>query len=206
MLVWLKIPCLIPRGFLLQLIVGIINSFIILHSQSSYEKTKKSIVSTLPELHRSTGLPLCWRWFLFMIDVKELRIGNYVYYPHMENGTLKGVGVVSSICETVEENELGSVTLRHEKIIALNLGNIEPLTLTKDWLNKLGFPNKQIPYIEDSHRYGELTNFNLKNGFWYADSGYFARCNKINYNPIKYVHQLQNLFFDLSGEELTIKP
>ena len=33
----------------------------------------------------------------------------------------------------------------------------------------------------------------------------FANCNKIRWIKIKYVHQLQNIYFALTGEELTIK-
>jgi hypothetical protein len=68
--------------------------------------------------------------------------------------------------------------------------DIKPIILTEEWLLKLGF-DINIPY------------------------GWFYRGFKLNKNfsyeligdaiKIKYVHQLQNLYFALTGEELTIK-
>lgn len=71
---------------------------------------------------------------------------------------------------------------------------IEPIPLTDEWLEKFGF-NK----FPNQKKY-DMDNFwacGLRNGNeWHFED---LECF------VKYVHQLQNLFFALTGEELTIK-
>ena len=72
----------------------------------------------------------------------------------------------------------------------------EPIPLTEEWLLKFGF--KRFPWglvagnllFKDNLKCTELT-FEVGNGFRVE---------------IKYVHQLQNLYFCLCGKELTLKP
>jgi hypothetical protein len=75
-------------------------------------------------------------------------------------------------------------------LLELNLKNSRPIPLTKEWLIKFGFVWNENGYFEKNHF--KITNemeflfFNL--GDWFQ---------KINY-----VHQLQNLFFELSNQDL----
>ncbi len=90
----------------------------------------------------------------------------------------------------------------------------QPIPLTEEWLLKFGF-EKVITDTEDA--YG--INYNLEvpdicyisysDDFSCAIYGSeYASKNSIgavpNWNSIKYVHGLQNLYFALTGEELTI--
>lgn len=82
---------------------------------------------------------------------------------------------------------------------------LRPIKITEEWLKKLGWK-----YF-NGKRFGTLTmdfggkldvdwfNYRLQVKSHYEGEGF--------YRPlihIKYVHQLQNLYFDLTGEELTI--
>ena len=70
-----------------------------------------------------------------------------------------------------------------------------PIPLTEEWLLKFGFKWDGISY-RDNGRYSIIKT---KRGF---DFGFEWE----DYNtPIDYVHQLQNLYHALKGEELTIK-
>lgn len=78
----------------------------------------------------------------------------------------------------------------------------KPILITEEWLKRFGF--------YETSRYGNYLEFNInqeqalrlpickhsEKDFWYVlrDSV-----------KIQYVHQLQNLYFVLTGEELTIK-
>lgn len=63
--------------------------------------------------------------------------------------------------------------------------SFEPIQLTEEWLLKFGY---QIGM------------------FWILSTGEFRiNISGIHYD-IQYVHQLQNLYFALTGEELTLKP
>ena len=76
-------------------------------------------------------------------------------------------------------------------INSVGISSIKPIPLTKDWLLKFGFdgcksPNKdiQVGLVDDEMSLAWRV-FILK--------------------KIQYVHQLQNLYFALTGEELTLK-
>ena len=72
----------------------------------------------------------------------------------------------------------------------------EPIPLTEEWLLRLGFNEP----INDWYWIGvdDCFIFGKKEDGWYLMDDY---CMK----PFKHVHQLQNLYFALTGEELTIK-
>lgn len=79
----------------------------------------------------------------------------------------------------------------------------KPIPLTEEWLLKFGFEKnfnnfyeKLINKDEDDF-IGKLTDY----GFAY----YIDKKDNYPLIYIKYVHQLQNLYFALTSEELTIK-
>jgi len=67
----------------------------------------------------------------------------------------------------------------------------KPIPLTEEWLLKFGFKNLSIGLFELIH--------NNVIGYRLSIEGQYG------YEEIKYIHQLQNLYFALTGEELTIK-
>jgi hypothetical protein len=97
-------------------------------------------------------------------------------------------------------NQFGNET----KISWVNLKELEsapegqiwckPIDLTEEWLLRFGF--------EDA---GCLR---FKKGIWdvafMSDSTIYFRFDKQNIAELKHVHQLQNLYFALTGKELTI--
>ena len=70
----------------------------------------------------------------------------------------------------------------------------EPIELTEEWLIKFGHESSFIP---DLYEIGKLS-FYIDDGICWIDV--FGDSIEI-----KYVHQLQNLYFALTGKELTIK-
>jgi len=76
-------------------------------------------------------------------------------------------------------------------IYKFSIGQIilEPIPITKEWLLKFGF--------EYNHISGEYKGHNMI---------FFNRISYITWGTTKiyYVHQLQNLYFALTGEELII--
>lgn len=81
------------------------------------------------------------------------------------------------------------------------------IPLTEEWLIKLGFEQqngitvwkKEIQYIDESYP-ASLQLTNNGTAMQICRAGIGAACA-----PCFYVHQLQNLYFALTGEELTIK-
>jgi hypothetical protein len=91
-----------------------------------------------------------------------------------------------------------------------------PIPLTTNWLEKFGFEkNKDKRWMRGKSRYtifySEYYATGEDNCMWrieYHDTDYgrneYKDCNQWG-DVIKYVHQLQNLYFALTGEELTVK-
>lgn len=113
----------------------------------------------------------------------ELRIGNYV----------KSIGIEYVVWKI---DALGNVQ-GVEGGTAFNLDKTaEPIPLTEEWLVKFGF---------------ELTAYGYKRKGWAIclikqENGYLVSSYSRNITlGVKYVHTLQNLYFALTGEELTLK-
>lgn len=88
----------------------------------------------------------------------------------------------------------------------------KPIKLTEEWLLKFGF-EKQIDYEQQINEYGKLSESNrrrgvglyLHEGEWFVTFREDVGCGWCELNEIEYVHHLQNLYFALTNDELTIK-
>jgi hypothetical protein len=85
----------------------------------------------------------------------------------------------------------------------IHLLDMQPIPITKELLLKLGFLQKQIIM------YGEAVKINyfIKNNLLYSLSDNQVELDNPNVflTDLKYVHQLQNIYFALTSEELTFK-
>jgi hypothetical protein len=80
----------------------------------------------------------------------------------------------------------------------------QPIPLTEEWLLKLGFEyndNYENYRVKANEYYNSVK---LDDGIWcYNNDNSDAGCYFVT--EIKHVHQLQNLYFALTGQELTLK-
>lgn len=138
------------------------------------------------------------------MKTEELRIGNLVNYTGEHGGIFDVEGILPP-SDGFKDYSLilrkGSYRMSIESDEDLEHRFIQPIPLTEEWLLKLGF--EEIESEEEYYRYGifkEDLNLILDNdndteledgaGFIYIPQ------------KIKCVHQLQNLYFALTGEEL----
>lgn len=125
-----------------------------------------------------------------MIKAGELRIGNWVQYQRNPiTVELKQViGVSEDSITILEGNQDGSCYPK-----SCNL--FSPIPLTEEWLVKFGFRQvmKKDNYITFNNGVIKISLFSK-----YC----VVRGHGIT---IQYVHQLQNLYFALTGEELELK-
>lgn len=82
-----------------------------------------------------------------------------------------------------------------------------PVKLTEDWLLRAGFRKQINKGFVTFHNYVCMTDFYLresfKGGYYF---GFIINGRHYEFNDAtnyEYVHQLQNLYFSLTGEELT---
>ena len=125
------------------------------------------------------------------MEVNELRVGNFVWE---EYGGLYEVININS-------EGFGYVDLRKPTFKCIGryeIGSVKPIPLTKEWLLKLGI---QYSDFEGLFQIGGY-DIDAKDGsychFYFNEYGDW-------YKEIEYVHQLQNLYFALTGEELKLK-
>ena len=118
------------------------------------------------------------------MKASELRIGNWVNDP------------IHNKCNFQIEMFLGidyfqPLTIDPDEELTLKISECEPIPLTEEWLLKFGFENGNYFILNDVIIYKD---YNDKYRYEY------------NYGQlwVKHVHQLQNLYFALTGEELTL--
>lgn len=134
------------------------------------------------------------------MEANELRIGNLIeyFYPH--------------------EEEWGTLSVSIEDLEDVHKESFRPIPLTEDWLLKMGFEyrneNKGIGAILDLKKHPENTEvaewkFHKSVAFVHDKNDekdvYVTMLSHPTAYKIYYIHQLQNLYFALTGKELTIK-
>jgi hypothetical protein len=134
-----------------------------------------------------------------VIDLQELRIGNLLEY----RGELVSITMLSMDIDD-EYNELigfvkyGTCSNEHaewNRALALDLKRIP---LTSEWLERCGFKNEgKSVYVKDHFKIG-VSDQGGANWVFYFD-------RHLSVSQCAYLHQLQNLYFLLMGQELTIK-
>ena len=89
-------------------------------------------------------------------------------------------------------------------------GVYEPIPLTEEWLTKFGFKyinteSSYLTYAEPSHNYYLQMDVRKSDNKWIILDNTMSELIAFAMVDIIYVHQLQNLYFALTGEELIIK-
>ena len=134
-----------------------------------------------------------------MIQVNELRIGNWVW-----NG-YSGYMVVTEL-------KRESISLRHHQFEVdgkYSYSDISPIPLTPEILIACGFKDtrtRRVGFPDD------IIEFNNGDYEINVDDGYNFVLATNDYGSmsafveVKYLHQLQNLYYSLTGQELIYKP
>ena len=132
-----------------------------------------------------------------MINKQELRVGNLLMH---------GDQIVT--VEEIGDTGINMVWLHEMSHWNYDYGNLSPIPLTSEWLERLGFAKVQ----DGDMAYPEIwrlvyTRVNVPYSFDLQSRGdeewrWFEGNSNV---PIYGVHELQNLIHSLFGKELTIK-
>lgn len=140
-----------------------------------------------------------------MIKPNEIRLGNW--YNHKANWSYRNK---EEIEYSFEWEDLDWVALSECK---LELTDIQPIPLTPEVLEKCGFRESKkqpVHFINLGNPAKQLEL--LKSGEYFYPSIYQAaevsseNDGTVYVNRIQYLHQLQNLIYALTGQELEYKP
>jgi len=115
------------------------------------------------------------------MKLTELRLNNLIYH---EEDKVKYSYTVNAIFED-------SVLVKEDSE-EIKIGLLQPIPLTEEWLLRFGFAFEDMVYWFEG-----FDILHLKEEFEFLNHDYPIK--------IKHVHQLQNLFFSLTNEELTLK-
>lgn len=123
------------------------------------------------------------------MKAKDLRLGNYF-----------------------QSNIIQQVQIEHLEFLLndkLDHSGMQPIPLSEEWLLKMGFLPSRLNiknYIHPSTISFELRNVSILDGGFKIRIGVDEAFSfKAISGEIQFVHQLQNIFHSLTGEELTIK-
>ena len=123
------------------------------------------------------------------MKANELRIGNLILFDvKITKANTRNIAYISN-----------SNRLKNGDSIAF-----KPIPLTEEWLIRFGFSKSKLSLytiLMGNTIFSISPPFKL--GEWQCD--YVWLYDEYRFTKIKYVHQLQNLYFALIGEELTIK-
>lgn len=136
----------------------------------------------------------------------ELRIGNIIKIkkPILKDLISEGFQKIYTDRTTViyvGYDYLGVIIDNSE--VEIMLQDIEPIPLTEEWLFKFGFEYYPSKRENRAFRKGKL-QIVLSGNYIYPNGRTYYKSWCIIESQPKTVHQLQNLYFALTGEELTL--
>jgi len=128
-----------------------------------------------------------------MIEAKELRKNNLV---HKERYEREGYDVVKVLGYT----ETDVIFQLNAKAYEFEYDEFEYIPLTEEWLMRFGF---EYFKDNDSFQYDNELGFTI---WGRLSEGFYLHVQDVDCGQsIHFVHQLQNLYFALTGEELQLK-
>jgi hypothetical protein len=135
-----------------------------------------------------------------MVKVSEVRIGNFLLFDFPNRGK------VQYRSERINNDFDGFRAIA--TINGLQVEKVYGIPLTANWLAKFGFEkiDKQFQHnwIIRLNKTGEHYSIQFADDkFWLSRSEFDAWCYVIR--DVEYVHELQNLYYALTGEELVTR-
>ena len=129
-----------------------------------------------------------------MIQPNELRLGNYV-----QDNSWHVVAKITAITESyIKYEDLDG----RKYSSSVSKDYLQPIELTNEWLVRLGANKGRLREYRFVDQPILLAECSTLKGQWFVYVSFSGRFESLH--KIQYVHQLQNLFFALTGEELKL--
>lgn len=122
------------------------------------------------------------------VNKSEYRIGNLVH--HVLFGTSRIIEIRNDgISIANPKNYSNAYFIPNDE-----LNRIEPIPITEEWLIRFGFDRPANSWIGEIFHLSEWDDYPLN---WCVA---FNKNNAVLIKKLKYIHQLQNLYFALTGQ------
>lgn len=117
------------------------------------------------------------------MEANELRIGNLVYHEDDMNAPFQ-----------------------IDELYKYDADDYHPIYITEQWLVKFGFKNIKGDYYNSSGSIRLMIYAHICDVLIYSDEDIYGnpQISWIRCSEVYFIHSLQNLYFALTGEELTI--
>ena len=134
-----------------------------------------------------------------MINANELRIGNWFQQDASNNNAISRFFTVDEIKRYGVRSTYIRQDTNQPHTSLFSLDSIHPIPLTPEILEKCGF------VMHKTSQLWRKDNFYLHH-YLVSDNEYCFKYSDFTSSSIQYLHQLQNLYFALCGEELNYTP
>ena len=149
------------------------------------------------------------------MNANELRIGNYLYFPFTKE-VVKILGINAYENNNKIENSISF--MNGKNLYCEKIEKLQAIDLNKKWFDRFN-PDGGFLHLQkeetNTFKYKTVLDLDYESkGLWIwisvdsrfedDDADYDDNIMSHNLKNIKYVHQLQNLYFALTGEELVV--
>ena len=135
------------------------------------------------------------------MKANELRIGNCVEFLG-KPVKIKGIYAL--------DKRLDMYYLKIDDYIDSKIIHFKPIPLTEEWLLKFGFELSKFHLTQYNVKLFKLNGYGVQFKEWESYYGkksmdWVFIIHSFDSVKLEHVHQLQNLYFALTGEDLTVK-
>lgn len=140
------------------------------------------------------------------MEANELRIGNLVNGTGMNGCYYDGINfiVLSVSSDSIKLAPKKSFIHLGQGGFLVHPKNLSGIPLTPEWLERLGF-NLDRDHFKTEGRFPIYCDFKIWARNVDSDGEWKVNHNGDDLTYVRYVHQLQNLYYALTGEELILK-
>lgn len=136
------------------------------------------------------------------MKASELRLGNWVTTTERDcECDYQAIGIGEDFVDLHHPYKCDPF----KEVYGVEISSLRGIPLTEEWLEKFGFDSR--PY-KDGYIGKDVGNTDFvlrKPDTLYVKHNYAFEFCGFKYTELEYVHSLQNLYFALTGEELTLK-
>lgn len=141
----------------------------------------------------------------------DLKIGNIIGLqfinrrPQQDNTVKTDMFLEPCTVNEIKESSVNISDLGRNMRVIVQYEYVKPIPITAEWLERLGFSFNRSVAVFDEFQKENIVYMIWKNGR--KDLGLDTNVVSYGNKHIKcqFVHQLQNLYYALCGEELTLK-